>query len=453
VTTKDSQAQALFDRGLFLYYAYDRAGAADAFAAAAARDPNLAMAYWGEALAAGPDLNNPMTEERFTSGQTAIARAKALEGSATARERDFIDAMSLRYHGSWDDWEADGVQYRRAMAALARGRNDSDATLLSAEAMMEHSVPTQAVFDAIGDVLAADPSNPMANHLCIHAYDGAPDRTAALPCAQRLDGADFPPEAEHLAHMPAHYWIETGSYDKAVASSERAYQLLLALERRKQRALGDEPYAIHDIGVGYAAALMLGSYARAIEWANRLDPLMPGRYDALTALRFARYADAASASNVQLFGPQVRGMALLHLGHLAEAQAIAADLLKAGEPRGDLALLFFARLAEAEGNDREARTRFDAALQRQRADYYAENIPFVPAGEALGGYLLRRGAFAEAAAAFTACLTSYPNDPRALFGLSKALTAQGKSAEAARARTRFDAAWAGADTSLTIGDL
>jgi hypothetical protein len=58
VSTGDPQAQKLFDRGLTSFYAYDRAGAANAFASALQQDPNLAMAAWGEALAVASDLNH-----------------------------------------------------------------------------------------------------------------------------------------------------------------------------------------------------------------------------------------------------------------------------------------------------------------------------------------------------------------------------------------------------------
>ena len=71
----DAGAQALIDRGLFLYYAYNGHDAEQAFATAAKLEPTVAMAYWGQALAEGPDLNTPMTSENFALGQKAIRRA------------------------------------------------------------------------------------------------------------------------------------------------------------------------------------------------------------------------------------------------------------------------------------------------------------------------------------------------------------------------------------------
>src|SRR5918992_3057523 len=60
VTTKNKQAQLFINQGLNLSYAFNHAEAGRAFREAARLDPNLAMAFWGEALALGPNINAPM---------------------------------------------------------------------------------------------------------------------------------------------------------------------------------------------------------------------------------------------------------------------------------------------------------------------------------------------------------------------------------------------------------
>ena len=465
VSTDSPQAQASFDRGLFLYYAFDRSGAETAFEAAAHEDPRLAMAYWGVALADGPDLNNPLTPDRFEGAKTAIERAGALESNVTPHERTYIDAMALRYRGTWSDWQRNDDAYRRAMERLAASQ-DENAKLLTAEALLEHggmvwngtrpaTDDSRTILASIASALAIDPANPMANHLCIHAYDYAPDRMPALPCAQRLDAATFPPQAEHLAHVPAHYWTETGAYGKSVASSERAYQLLLQWDALTHRPLTAQRYASHDVTVGYAAAMMLGNYQNALTWAARMDAFFPWKYEPLTALRFAHYDTAFEAPVTGIFEEVVHGLAALHLGRLDAARSAAREIEKAsgGTPKGYLAELFAARLAEAQGKTREARNWLLQAQDAQHAIYGAELIPEIPAEEALGGFLLRTHDADAAAAAFRACLDAYPNDPRALFGLAIALQAQGHAAEAAQTRARFTQLWKDADTTLTIADL
>ena len=171
-------------------------------------------------------------------------------------------------------------------------------------------------------------------------------------------------------------------------------------------------------------------------------------FDALTALRFGRYDDAYAATGAGFAGAAVRGIAAIHLGRVAEATAIAKRIPTASSAQGYLPQLFFARLAEAQGNYREAEDWIERARVNQLAAFGGELIPLIPADEALGALRLRRSDGAGAVAAFSAALARYPNDPRALFGLSEAQLADGESAQAAATRARAEKAWADADTNV-----
>lgn len=462
VSTNDAPAQSAIDRGLFLYYAYNGEAAATAFKEAASRDPALAMAYWGLALAAGPDLNTPLTATQFDVAQHAIARALPL-APASGSERTFVEIMARRYSGSFADWPKDDAAYRETMTAFAQSSGDENAQLLAAEALLEHgglawqndrpaSDESRTALELDAAVLRADPANPMANHLCVHLYDLAPDRRPALSCAQRLDAASFPPPAEHLAHMPAHYWIESGDYAAALASSERAYALLAALETTADGS-HTRQYHKHDVAVGYSAAMMLGNYAAALRWAQRMEIAYDSSFDALTALRFGRYAQAYAAADSAFGNPSVRGLAALHLGRLSEAHAIAAQIEHSGATRGYLPPLFLARVAEADGRLAEAQRWVAQAAADQRSEFAGELIPFLPADEVLGFLELRSSAASAGIDAFRETLEIYPNDPRALYGLAAALVADGQRAQASSARAHFEREWEGADTTLDGADL
>ncbi len=464
VSTDDPQAQAAIDRGLFLYYAYDGDAAARSFGEAASREPGLAAAFWAIALAEGPDLNTPMTAAHFDVAQRAIRHAAPLSAAASERERSFIAIMARRYAGTFADWNADDAAYRGAMTAFAESSHDENAQLLAAEALLEHgglswqsgrpaSDESRTALELDAAVLRDDPSNVMANHLCVHLYDLAQDRSPALPCARRLDAAAFPPQAEHLAHMPAHYWIETGNYLAALASSERAYALLLQLEGTNEDPEHVHRYLRHDVAVGYSAAMMLGNYATAQLWSARMDTAYDTSFDALTALRFGRYSEAYAAPDSAFGNPAVRGIAALHLGHNNEARAIAARMAEKLPAHGYLPQLFLARVAEGDGRPAEALRWITQAADNQYADFTGELIPLMPAQEVRGFSELRRGANPQAIAAFTQTLALYPNDPRALYGLASALAADGQNAAAATIRARFTQEWEGADTGLDGADL
>ncbi len=458
VTTANPQAQAAVDRGLFLYYAYNGDDAARSFKRAASLDPRLAMAFWGVALASGPDLNTPMTAERFGRGSQAIRQAAALASGASPREREFIALMGRRYRGSFGDWQTDDAAYRQGMLRLARESGDENASLIAAEALLESgglerrdgALAAETSREALGlvaGVLRADPRSAMANHLCIHLYDLAPNRTPAQACAQRLDAATFLPEAEHLAHMPAHYWIETGDYAAALASSDRTFALL---ERLPDGLDGEHArrYALHDVAVGYSAAMMLGNYATARLWAQRMAGLSDQDFEAVTALRFGRYQDAYAAKSGAYGYPSVRGWAALRLGRTAEARAIVKQVGAEAKGPGYLPQLFLAEAAAADGRTADAARWMQRARTNQRTSFSGELIPVFPADEILGTIALRRNDFAAAVSAFTSALEAYPNDPRALYGLATALAAQGQATQAAAVRSRFQAGWKDADTGI-----
>lgn len=461
-TGAGARAQALVDRGLFLYYAYNRQASLEAFRQASALEPGLAIAAWGEALAAGPDLNTPLTAERYREASAAIAKALPIEGGVSPLERGLIDAMARRYRSGYGRADDDARAYRVAMLELARSTGDENAAMLAAEASLEHDATSNDARALVDAALTHDPAGVMANHLCVHVYENLPDHAPARPCAERLDATPFEPAAEHLAHMPAHYWMASGAYAFALASSARAVDLMDRLA-----ASGNDPghvaqYAGHDTAVGYSAAIMLGSDAAAKVWAARQNALSEARFDALTALRFARYDEAYASAQLpqQLAGEAVRALAALHLGRTSEGIVIAQRLQRGGggaDPsawvHGYVAQLLFARVAESNGRIDEAARWIERARDNQIVESTPELLPVLPASEALGGLYLRAGRNADAADAFQAALETYPEDPRALFGLSLALRALGRDADAAGVRARFERAWAGADTVLSAADL
>ena len=95
VSTKNAQAQLFMNQGLNLSYAFNHAEAGRAYREAARLDPNLAMAFWGEALALGPNINAPMDPASEPKALEAIQKAIALKAKATPREQALIDALEV----------------------------------------------------------------------------------------------------------------------------------------------------------------------------------------------------------------------------------------------------------------------------------------------------------------------------------------------------------------------
>lgn len=418
ITTTRQLAQQRFDTALTDLYAYDGPDAAIEFDGAAITDPHLAIAFWGKALAEGSDLNHPLTEERFARAHTDIAAAIALESYASPSERALIDAVALRYAGNYGAAARDEAAYETAMRAyVAVHPTDDDAAMVLVEALIEsHGMtwtdggsPANAasgeIRNIVHDVLARDPTHLFANHLCIHVYDTAPDRTFAIACAQRLDAMTFGPGEEHLAHMPAHLWIEIGDGEKALASSARAW------------ALQPTEYASHDAFVALLAALIAGDRPAALQWSARLSALGPYHEDAVVD---ARTGDWSGAEHELKFAANSSDAAVLR-----------------------------ARLDEARGNTAGAIARLVPLEHSVRLA--GEMVPFFPPDEALGAIYYRAGRFAQAAQTFGTILASRPDDPRALFGMWQTSLALNDTTNVARYAAPFAQYWAGG--TLTMNDF
>ncbi|MGY4502087.1 hypothetical protein ACVWYH_006044 [Bradyrhizobium sp. GM24.11] len=97
ITTANERAQAHFDQGLRLAYAFNHDEARRAFRMAQKLDPDCAMCFWGEALVLGPNVNLPMPEDEATPAYAAAQKAKALAGKASPREQALIGALAARY--------------------------------------------------------------------------------------------------------------------------------------------------------------------------------------------------------------------------------------------------------------------------------------------------------------------------------------------------------------------
>src|SRR3984957_14310747 len=235
ITTANPMAQRYFDQGLTLVYAFNHDEAARSFAYAAKLDPKCAMAYWGIALARGPNYNESEIDAgREKTAAEAIKKAEALSAGVSAADQAYIHAMSLRVSS---DPKADqkklGAKYRDAMRELLkRYPNDMDAAVLFADAAMDlHAwmlwkkdgqpeLGTLEAVQALESVLKRDPDNIGANHFYIHVIEESPHPEQAMASARKL--ADLAPGAGHLVHMPAHIYIRTGDYHAASVSNKQA---------------------------------------------------------------------------------------------------------------------------------------------------------------------------------------------------------------------------------------
>jgi tetratricopeptide (TPR) repeat protein len=162
VTTKSAEAQRYFDQGLTLLYGFNHAEAVRSFREAARLDPDAAMPHWGIALALGPNINAPMSDEAVPQAYAAVRRAAELAAAAkTAEHLKHHDLSKMPFmqwmratpllvmvrFGRWDDTlaepaPAEGALFEQAMWRYARGRafagrRDADKAAAESEALSE----------------------------------------------------------------------------------------------------------------------------------------------------------------------------------------------------------------------------------------------------------------------------------------------------------------------------
>ncbi len=504
VSTTNPEAQQFFDQGLRLVYAFNHEEAARSFHRAAELDPQLGMAWWGVALAVGPNYNLPVDPEREKAAVEAVDKAKALSAAAPQIEKDYIDAIAKRFsrapqpvHHQLD------LDYAKAMRALSsKYPDDLDAATLYADSLMNlrpwklwraDGTPedgTGEIVATLESVLRRDPNHIGAMHLYIHAVEASPNPERALPYADKI--ADLAPSAGHLVHMPAHIYERTGNYNGA-------------REHNADAAKADEDYAAatgsqgmymvmyysHNLHFGAISASMQGHCAAAQKSAGQLAanlrPMLKEMpmvepfvgIQMAVAVRCGRWDDVmqlseppAQNSVLKAYWLYSRGLALAARGKTDEAEALEKQIaaIEKSTPREDVFMppvenhtwqifhiadnVLAARIAAAKGDKarsvellRDAVATEDKLLYDEPADWY------YPVRESLGGMLLQTGDVKGAEQVFRDDLDKNPRNPRSLFGLAEALTRQKRDYEASWVKQQFQTAWQGADVELKVEDL
>ncbi len=461
VSTADPQAQAAFDEGLTLLYAFNPDDARLAFERAAKDDPTLAMAWWGIAMSYGGNINLGYITGQAPAGRAAGAKAMALQSGASPLERRLIGAIVARFAPAGNDAAARAERdYRDAMEAVADSYPaDDDVAALAAESGMDIMLwdywsaggqpkpGTEAIVTRLQRVLARNPGHIGAMHFFIHAVEESPRPADALPAAQRLAALRFEPAAEHLTHMPSHIFMRVGLYhDAGLANvlAESDYERYL-----DGKHAGHEDYFLHDCLFGVDAFGMSGEYQRAKALAAACRAHDPYPLGTIVDLRFGRWDELAAVEAPSDFA---RGMLAVARGRLDDAAHSLSLLNKktGGDPRVDGTLLQ-GRLEEARHDSDGAIAALRSAVRLQDADGYSEPPAFwYPVRETLGGAYYRAGRFGEAERTFHDDLARNPENPRSLFGLARALEREGRGEDAASVQTRFVRAWQHADVSLDM---
>ena len=503
ITTATPEAQVYFDNGIRLLYGFNHDEAARYFRRAAELDPQAPMPYWGVALAIGPNYNDTAVDAaRAQATYDAVKSAEQRAANASARERDYIAALSVRYPSPEpaSDWLAFHRDYSEAMRAMVQKYpDDVDAATMFAESLMmlrpwqlwslegEPAPGTLELVAVLESVLRRAPDHPGANHFYIHAVEASRNLERAIPSAMRL--MTLTPGAGHLVHMPGHIFLQTGDFNLAAETNVKASAADRAfIERTGATGIYPLMYWTHNIHfIAYARAQQ-GRYEEAKQAAvemvgnvgdadlemqmleaAHLYPLMVDlrfhRWDTLLATpepkgralthAFWRYARAMALAGQD----KARDAAAEQRRFERERSALPLDSLylinnKAADLLALSAVTLDGALAEARGDSAAAVAAWRRAVTLDAALQYDEPPAwFYDVRQSLGAALLRAGDHTEAERVFRDALAAHPRDGRLLYGLWQTLLAQGRGNEAVLVQQQFTRAWADATASLKLEDL
>ncbi len=504
ISTENERAQAFFDQGLRLTYAFNHAEAHRAFMEAARLDPGSAMSYWGQAYTLGPNINDALPDdERKTKANEALKRATELVNDATPKEKALINALRSRYS---DDLSADlatlNTSYMEVMKKVQnKFPGDADIQTLYAASVMNtmpwnywdnEGNPMPNTLDAkkaLESAMSINPDHPGAHHYYIHMVE-LPKPDLAVPSADRL--GNLMPAAGHLVHMPSHIYIRVGRYKDAVESNQKA---ILADEDYISQCFSQGMYPLgyypHNIHFLWSASSLLGASEMAIEAAKKTAEKVPlGELETLPFLqdfastpmlaytRFGQWNQILTIpypgdkyKHLKLIWHYSRGIAFLRKGNLKEANeelfALETMLKDPGleevvanytNPSSEIAKVahkvLAAEVSAYEGDLQSSVSLLKEAVKIEDMLIYSEPSPWhIPTRQTLGHYLMKDEQFEAAEKIYREDLEKIRQNGWSLMGLYNSLQAQDKTEEAKAIKAEFEKAWENADIEISSSIL
>lgn len=497
VSTSNSLAQKFVNQGINLVYAFNHQEAFRSFQEASHLDSKLAMAYWGQALVLGPNINAVMDINNEHKALLLIEQAKLHMTGASQREQALINALDKRYSGKSDERKKNDKAYAKAMREVyKRFSDDPDITMFYVDAMMNlnpwnYWMPdgypyegTEEIVFLTESVMRKNPMHPGAVHLYIHLIEPTNMPELASEAADTL--LTLMPDAGHMVHMASHIYYRIGRYSDAMKSN---YLAISADEKYAKENSTEgtylKGYYPHNIHFLSYAATADGQSKVAIKAANKVAAkvdneilkempemasfrVMP--YWVLA--RFGRWKEILRLSEPPSYNKflkgawhYVRGLAFVAEEKLKEAKQELGKLHKIlKDPLLNTQLLSIntgksvLRIAPEvlAGEISAAEGEFNIAIRHlRRAVHFEDMLAYTEPAEwhfpprlALGAILLESGKALEAEAVYWEDLKRNRNSGWALFGLLQALQKQNKIEQSEIVKARFKKAWVRADIEL-----
>ena len=502
IITNNDFAVIYFNQAIALTYGFNHLEAGRSFKQVAQLDEDVALAYWGQALVLGPNINAAMNPGSVKTAYDLIQQAKSKIKYASELEADLIHALAERY--SLDETLSDRAEldeaYAEAMRKVAATypENPHVQTLFAEALMVLHpwdywnsdGTPkpwTSEILEVLESGLEKYPNHAGLIHYYIHAVEASKQPERALEGADVL--GSLIPGAGHIVHMPSHIYIRTGKYQEGVLANERAIEVDDAyITQCRQQDIYPLGYMPHNRHFLWAMATLQGNSSKAIMAAEHLAGHVDKELMKQDGMTFIQHFWLSPVYAYVRFGKWDKIMAIekpdaklrypLAIWHYArgiafsaqdETEQAAVELQALRKIASDQELkseytfgintvydvLQIAAYA-LEGEMEAARGNYGKSIHAlEKAVQLEDNLNYnepsdwhYPVRQSLGAVLMKARQYSKAEKVYREDLEVFPENGWSLFGLYQSLEKQRKAEEAKSVQHRFNEAWRWADVKL-----
>ena len=502
VSASSPDVQKKFQDAVLLLHNFEYDDAVQAFSDLIQQQPNLAMGYWGLAMA----YNHPLWGEQDTAtAQRILADLdKVPSPPMTPREKGFVDAVKLLY-GPGDKGKRDAA-YAEAMRKLyVQFPNDDEVAALYGLALLGDKaenpdfVLNVEASDVLERVYARNPNHPGVLHYLVHCYDDPKYASLGLEAADRYElvAAD----SAHALHMPSHIYLDLGMWKAFIHANEASWAASVDRNKHDNEGVGgSDIHGLHTLQwleygylqqgqidkareslktmlqiyaanpspmVKWYLAMMRAAYiVNAPDWQDiatspdfkalqSLDlkgiemtaPAANMFADGLIAIRQNKPDDATpiignfdTAIKATQNATQSDATSAMSEGHHHDSffTGAYATSIKPAQVMQDQ-LKALQLLAQGKNDDALNTLQQAVGVEDKLPAGYGPPMPVKPSTELLGEVYLRAGLPQNAMRAFQMSLLRYPNRAASLAGLSTAARLAGDQVTASKAQAQLHA--------------
>ena len=456
--------QKPIERGVAMLHSFWYEEAEKQFQQVEKDDPQCAIARWGVAMSLWHQLWNRPDRPTLERGGAELKKARS--AVSTAREKDYITALSAFYAHPGRSHEKRAAAYCKAMQKVYdHNADDHEAAALYALSLLasepdkdkdKTNANRKQAAAILEKLFAEEPNHPGVAHYLIHTYDKPDMAQLGLPAARRY--AQLAPAAPHALHMPAHIFARLGLWQDDIDSNVRSIE---ATQKEAAEHMGGEGHQFHAMDFLVYAYLQTGREqdAQKIIDEVRAMPAMHDMYGmgfdprmfALSAfpasyeLELHRWSDAAQLEPVSGAGDYdqsvtltARAIGAARSGNLDQAKTEIARLESVQEKLAgnkkrdhyeydgvsDELTEAKAWIAHAEGRHDDAFRLLHTIAYKEEGE--AEASRGVPAHEMLGDMLLEIHHPEDALLEYQTTLKTNPGRFDSLYGAAQAAEQTGK---------------------------